>query len=138
MQINPYLFFSGQCEEAFKFYAKVLGGKIKAMIPHEGTPAEGSVPPEWRKKIMHAYLEAGDAVLMGSDAPPEHFQKPQGFSVSVQIADPAEAERLFEGLSEKGKVTLPIGETFWALRFGMTVDQYGIPWMVNCSKPETA
>ena len=70
MQLNPYLTFDGRCEEAFKFYAKVLGGEISAMIPHEGTPAEAHVPAEWRKKIMHARLLVDGEVLMGSDAPP--------------------------------------------------------------------
>jgi PhnB protein len=72
MQLNPYLVFNGNCEAAFKFYEKVLGGKIEAMLPHEGTPAAEHVPPEWRNKIMHARLSVGDKVLMGSDAPPDH------------------------------------------------------------------
>ena len=75
MQLNPYLTFKGQCEAAFKFYEKVLGGKIEAMIPHEGTPAAEHVPSEWRNKIMHARLVLGDKILMGSDAPPEHYEE---------------------------------------------------------------
>jgi PhnB protein len=134
MQINPYLMFHGDCKEAFEFYAKCLGGKIEAMLPHAGTPAEPHVAPEWRDKIMHARLAVGDAVLMASDAPPGHQEKPQGFSVSVQIADPAEAERVFHALAEGGTVRMPIAETFWAHRFGMLVDRFGIPWMVNCQK----
>jgi PhnB protein len=136
MQINPYLSFDGQCEAAFKFYAKVLRGEIVAMLSHAGTPAEAHVAPEWRDKIMHARLQVGDAVLMGSDNPPEHFQKMQGCSVSLQVEKPAEAERVFKELSEKGTVALPIQETFWAQRFGMLVDRYGVPWMINCEKPE--
>lgn len=136
MQIHPYLMFNGQCEEAFKLYERVLGGKIVAMIPHTGTPAETHVPAEWRNKIMHARLDVGDEVLMGSDAPPDHYQKPQGFSVSLQIKDPAEAERLFNALADKGTVQMPIQETFWAQRFGMCVDRFGIPWMVNCERPQ--
>src|SRR5438552_12080611 len=103
MQLNPYLTFNGQCEAAFKFYEKCLGGKIEAMLTHEGTPAEQHVPSEWRKKILHARLTVGDEVLMGSDAPPERYEQPQGFSVSLNNNDPAEAER--------------IHETFWASRF---------------------
>jgi PhnB protein len=132
MQINPYLYFDGQCEAAFKFYEKILGGKIEAMMPHEGTPAAEQVPAEWRSKIMHARLVVGDAVLMASDAPPDHYAKPQGFSVSLQIKSVPEAERVFSALCEKGRVTMPIQETFWAARFGMAVDQFGIAWMVNC------
>jgi PhnB protein len=134
MQMNPYLFFSGNCEAAFKFYEKALGGKIEAMLPHEGTPAAEHVPAEWRSKIMHARLVVGPLVLMGSDAPPQ-FQKPmQGFSVSLGIDKPAEAERVFKALSESGTVTMPLEKTFWAERFGMLVDQFGTPWMINCEK----
>ncbi|MGZ5145419.1 MAG: VOC family protein [Burkholderiales bacterium] len=134
MQINPYLLFNGQCEAAFKFYERVLGGKIDAMMTHAGTPAEAHVPPEWRNKIIHARLVVGDEVLMGSDAPPDRFQKPQGFSVSIQINKPADAERIFKALAENGTVQMPFEQTFWAFRFGMCVDRFGIPWMVNCEK----
>jgi PhnB protein len=134
MKLNPYLTFNGRCEAAFKFYQQVLGGKIEAMMPHEGTPAAGHVPPEWRSKIMHARLVVGDTVLMGSDAPPAHQQDMQGFSVNIGIDKPADAERVFHALAEKGTVRMPIQETFWAARFGMLVDQFGTPWMINCEK----
>jgi len=132
MQLNAYLLFHGNCEEAFKFYEKCLGGKIQAMIPHAGTPAEQHVPAEWRNKIMHARLVVGDAVLLGSDAPLERFEEPKGFSVALQNTDPAEAERVFKLLEEGGKVKMPLQQTFWATRFGMLVDRFGIPWMINC------
>lgn len=138
MQLSPYLTFKGDCEAAFKFYEKSLGGKIVAMIPHAGTPAEQHVPPEWRSKIMHARLAIGDEVLMGSDAPPDRYEQPQGFSVTLQVEKPADAERMFNALAEKGKVTMPIQQTFWADRFGMLVDRYGIPWMVNCEQAHQA
>jgi PhnB protein len=134
MQLNPYLLFNGQCEAAFRFYEKCLGGKIEAMLTHEGTPAEQDVPPEWRKKILHARLTVGDQVLMASDAPPERYEKPKGFSVSLNVNAPAEAERIFHALAENGKVQMPLEQTFWAIRFGMCVDRFGIPWMVNCEK----
>ena len=134
MQLNPYLYFNGQCEAAFKFYEQCLGGKIEAMIPHAGTPAEEHVPSEWRNKIMHARLTVGNEVLMGTDAPPEHYKKPKGFSVSLQVKDPADAERVFNALSENGKVQMALQKTFWAARFGMLVDRFGIPWMINCEE----
>ena len=135
MHVNPYLFFNGQCEAAFKFYAKVLGGKIEAMVPHEGTPAAEHVAPEWRSKIMHARLALGDKVLMASDDPPERSDgEMKGFSVSLGIETPAEAERVFHALAENGTVRMPIQETFRAKRFGMLVDQFGTPWMINCDK----
>jgi len=132
MQLNPYLTFNGQCETAFKFYERSLGGKIEAMLPHAGTPVEEHVPAEWRSKILHARLIVGDQVLMGSDAPPERYEQPKGFSVSLQLKDPAEAERIFSALATNGTVRMPLQKTFWAARFGMLVDQFGIPWMINC------
>ena len=132
MQINAYIFFNGQCKEAFEFYAKCLKGEIQGMLPHAGTPAESHVPEEWRDKIMHARMVVGEGVLMASDAPPEHYKKPQGFSVSIGVKDIAEAERIFAELSEGGTVTMPIQQTFWAARFAMLTDRFGIPWMINC------
>ena len=134
MQLNPYLTFNGQCEAAFKFYEQCLGGKIVAMMPHAGTPAEEHVPAEWRNKIIHARLIVGDDVLMGSDAPPDRYEASKGFSVTLGFDNPAEAERVFNALAEKGTVQMPIQETFWAVRFGMLVDRFGIPWMINCEK----
>jgi PhnB protein len=134
MQLNPYLTFNGQCEAAFKFYEQCLVGKIVAMVPHAGTPAEEHVSSEWRNKILHAHLKVGDQALMGSDAPPERYVQPKRFSVSLQIKDPADAERIFHTLAENGEVRMPIQETFWAVRFGMLVDRFGIPWMINCEK----
>jgi PhnB protein len=134
MQLNPYLYFDGQCEAAFKFYERCLGGKIEMMLTHEGTPMAKHVPPEWLKKILHARLVVGDTVLMASDAPPDRYAAMKGFSVSLVIDDPAEAERVFHALAENGTVHMPIQQTFWALRFGMLVDQFGTPWMVNCEQ----
>ena len=132
MRLNTYLVFNGQCEAAFKFYEQCLGGKIVAMFTHAATPAASQVPPEWLNKIMHVALKVGDDLLMGSDAPPERYKGSHGYSVNIAVEQPAEAERIFHALSENGKVHMPIGPTFWAERFGMLVDQFGIPWMVNC------
>jgi PhnB protein len=132
MQLHSYLAFNGQCEAAFKFYEKVLGGKVETMKTYAGTPMEEQVPPEWRNKIIHAHLAGGDWVLLGSDMLPEHYNAPKGFSVSLQIEDPVEAERVFNALAENGTVRMPLQKTFWATRFGMLVDRFGIPWMVNC------
>lgn len=136
MKINPYLAFDGQCEAAFRFYEKCLGGKIVAMVPHAGTPGESMVPAEHANKIMHARLiVSGDQALMGSDTPMQKFQGSHGFSVNIGFDTAEEAERVFAALSEGGTVHMPIAETFWAVRFGMFVDQFGIPWMINCEKP---
>ncbi|MPY71410.1 MAG: VOC family protein [Alphaproteobacteria bacterium] len=136
MQVNPYLTFDGCCEAAFRFYESCLGGKISAMIPHRETPAAEHVPPDWQDKIIHAQLDLDGQLLMGSDAPPEHYEASQGFSVTLCIDDPDEAERVFNALAKDGSVRMPMEETFWARRFGMLVDGFGIPWMINCNRPE--
>jgi PhnB protein len=134
MQLNAYVNFDGQCEAAFKFYEKCLVGKIVTMSRFGSTPAGAHMPADWSNKIMHAHLTVGEAVLYGADAPPEHYKRPVGFAVSIQAKQPVEADRIFHALAENGKVDMPIQETFWAARFGMLTDQFGIPWMVNCDK----
>jgi PhnB protein len=134
MKLNPYLTFNGTCEQAFKAYAKILGGEIVAMMPHEGTPAEGNVPANWRKKIIHARLVTDGTMLMGSDAPPDRYQPMQGFTVTLNIKEPAEAERVFNALAKGGTTIMPLTETFWAKKFGMATDRFGTPWMINCEK----
>jgi PhnB protein len=134
MQLNPYLFFNGKCEAAFRFYEKVLGGKIVAMLTHEETPIADQVAPEMRKQIIHARLMVGDKVLMGSDAPADRYNEAKGFSVSLGVDTPAEAERIFAGLAKGGTIRMPMEETFFARKFGMLADQYGTPWMIICEK----
>jgi PhnB protein len=134
MQVNPYLFFNGECATAFKFYEQALGGKLDAMMPFAGSPSESEVPPEWKDKIMHAHLSLGDWSVMGSDCPPGTYEEPKGFSVSLQLDDTTKAEHIFEALAEHGSIQMPLQETFWADRFGMVVDQFGIPWMINCDQ----
>jgi len=131
MQLNPYLTFNGNCEQAFKFYAEILGGKIEMMMTHAESPMADQVPQDWRKKIIHARMTIGDKVLMGSDAPPDRYQKPQGFSVSLGVDKPADAERIFKALSSGATVQMPLQKTFWSPAFGVLVDRFGIPWMVS-------
>ena len=132
MKLSPYLSFNDECEVAFKFYEQCLDGKIDAMMTYGDSPMAEQTPPEKLDKIMHASITVGDTVMMGSDAPPNYFEKPQGFSVSLVLTDPDEAERVFNALAENGTVQMPIQETFWAARFGMLVDRFGTPWMINC------
>jgi|SRR5437867_8353489 len=134
MSLNPYLYFNGQCEEAFNYYAKCLGGKITFMMTWESAPMTGQAPPGWAKKILHAGLASPDGVLEGCDAMPGQYKKPQSFCVMLRPKHAAEAERMFTDLAEGGIVQIPIEETFWALRFGMVVDRFGVPWLVNCEK----
>src|ERR1043165_5006521 len=123
MLLNTYLVFNGQCEAAFQSYAQIFGGTVKTLIRHGDTPAAQHVPPDWHSKVMHAEVSAGNTMLMGSDAPPDRYQPMAGFSVSGQVEQPAEAERIFGALADGGAVRMPIQETFWAQRFGMLVDR---------------
>ncbi len=134
MSIDTYLLFNGNCAEAFKFYEKILGGKIEGIMTHGESPMADKVAPEWRDKVIHVRIKAGDRILMGSDTPPQHYEKPQGFSVSLSTKDVAEAERLFRALSESDKVGMPLQKTFWSDAFAMFTDRFGIPWMINCEK----
>lgn len=133
-QLNPYLNFNGQCEAAFKFYEQCFSGKDLMLMRFGESPMANDVPADFRDKIMHAHLNIGNSALLGSDAPPERFQKPQGFYVCYGLNDPAEAERIFKALSEGGNVQMPLQQTFWAARFGMLMDRFGIQWMINCEK----
>lgn len=135
MQLQPYLFFDGHCAEAFRFYQRVFGGTLD-MITHGDSPLSNETPAEWRDRIMHARLEVGDAVLMGSDVPPDEYKPPQGCFVSIGVDAPAEADRIFHELEDGGRVIMPVAETFWSPRFGMLVDRYGVSWMVNCAPAE--
>lgn len=132
MQLISYLEFNGQCEAAFKFYEKCLNGKIQLLMPYAGSPAESQMPAKDRNQILHASLIANGQALMGSDCPGEMYKQPQGFSISINVKDTSEAERIFHALSENGTVKMALEKTFWASRFGMLIDQFGIPWMVNC------
>lgn len=132
MEVSTYLGFSGQCEEALKFYEQCLGGKIEALMTYGESPMAAQFPPDWKSKIIHGRLKVGEAVLMAGDAPPDCYQKPNGFSVALGLKDPAEAERIFQALSEGGSVQMPLQKTFWARQFGMAVDRFGTPWMINC------
>ena len=130
MQVNPYLHYNGDCEAAFKYYEKELGGKIEMMLRYEDAPPDMPSSPEQKKKIMHARISLDGAILMASDSPPDHFHKLQGFSVSLTVTDPAEAERKFKALCAGGSVFMPFGKTFFSKGFGMGTDKFGIPWMV--------
>lgn len=132
MQVNPYIMFGGNCEEALRFYEQTLGAKIDAVMKNTGSPAEEHMPPDWGDKVLHARFTIDGNVIMASDAPPGHFAQPQGFSLSLSLNDTATGEELFNKLAEGGTLQMPFGPTFWAKGFGMCVDRFGIPWMVNC------
>jgi PhnB protein len=134
MQMNPYLSFNGQCEAAFKFYAECLGGQPGVIFRYAGTPMANDVPADWQDKVMHGSVTVGGQELMGGDVAPDHYEEPKGFSLSLQIKSTTEAERVFHELARDGRVVMPLEQTFWAARFGMLVDRFGIPWLINCEE----
>jgi len=137
VQINAYLNFTGQCEEAFQFYEQLLGGKIEGLFRYSGSPMDGQMPPDWGNKIMHATLSVEHNQIMGADTPPGQGGGPaKRFCMSIGLKDPDEAKRIFNGLAEGGSVQMPLQQTFWAAQFGMLVDRFGIPWMINCEMPK--
>jgi PhnB protein len=136
MQIVPYLSFNGDCEAAFKFYEETLGGRIGAIFRYGGSPLAGNAPADWSDKIMHGNVTIGDLALMGADIMPDRYEAPKGFSLSIQIKGTPEAERIFRELSNGGTMVMPLEKTFWAARFGMVVDRFGIPWLINCEESE--
>jgi PhnB protein len=138
MRMNPYLSFRGDCEAALTFYAQHLGGALGPIFRYAGSPMAGDVPDDWQDKVMHGSVTLGDYVVMGGDVAPERYEKPQGFSLSLQITSPSEAERIFGLLSAEGMILVPLAQTFWAARFGMLVDRFGIPWMINCEEAAQA
>ena len=136
MTINTYVHFNGNCEEALNFYAKALGMKIAFMLRYSEAPAGHDCGKELGAKIMHGRIVSGNNVIMASDCPPDRYEKPAGFGISVNVETPAEADTYFSALSDKATIVMPIGETFWAQRFGMLVDKFGVSWMVNCEKKQ--
>jgi PhnB protein len=135
--IKPYLNFNGNCEEAINYYKEALGGEVLFMQRYgEGPPMEGCEGLE--NLVMHTTLKVGDSIVMASDCPPSQAVAPgSNISLAIGTDSPARADEMFANLSEGGKVTMPMQETFWAQRFGMLTDKYGVNWMLNCEKPRT-
>ena len=137
MQIDCYLSFEGNCEDALNFYAQCLGGKVSAVMRYDSMPKDSGfeVPPDFRNKVMHASVEAEGAQIMGSDMPPGTPDRGQfkGFSVSVWVKDGVDrARQIFDALGAGGQVTMPFAPPFWGGHFGMVVDKFGVSWMVSC------
>ena len=134
MKLNPYLSFDGRCREAFEFYAKTLGGTIAFIQTYGESPMAAQTPPEAHGRVMHVTLQIGDQVLQGGDAPPGQFSQPAGFCVATHYEEAAEGERVFNDLAEQGTVQMPYQPTFWAKGFGMCIDRFGTPWIVNAGQ----
>lgn len=131
-QLNAYLSFDGQCAEAMKFYAEVLGGKLDALITYGDMPSDEQVPVEHTGRIMHAHLAHPDFALMAGDTPPGvRFEGMKGVMMTLTYENVTDAKRVFAALAAGGTVTMPLGKTFWAETFGMVTDRYGTGWGVN-------
>lgn len=135
MHLNPYLFFDGGCEAAFTLYAQTLRGEFEMLMRYGDAP-DSDCHPDVRDRVIHACLKFGGQRLMGSDAcPPQHpYTRPEGFSVCVNVDSAAEARRIFDAFAEGGQVRAPLDKTFFAEAWGMLVDRFGTPWMINCVK----
>ena len=134
LHLHVSLMFSGQCEAAFRAYERCLNGTIAFMLTWGNSPMAAEAPPGWAAKIYHATFKVGDSVITGGDIRPDQYEPPKGFSVVIEMDDTAAAERIFHALSENGTIQMPLQETFWAGRFGALVDQFGVPWIINCAK----
>ncbi|HUD60829.1 MAG TPA: VOC family protein, partial [Acetobacteraceae bacterium] len=130
MQIQPYLFFDGRCEEAIDFYSRTLGAEVTMLMRFKESPDQSMVTPESKDKVMHASLRIGDATVLASDGRCMGNPSFQGFALSVTAANEAEAKRLFAALGEGGQVQMPLAKTFFSPSFGMVADQFGVGWMV--------
>jgi PhnB protein len=134
MQVQPYLFFDGRCEEAVEFYRNALGAEVTMLMRYKDSPdppLPGRVPLGSEDKVMHVSLRIGEATVMASDGSCSGQPSFQGFSLSLTVPDPAEADRLFAALADGGQVQMPLTETFWSPRFGMVADRFDVGWMVN-------
>lgn len=136
--IQPYLFFNGRCEEALEFYRTAIGARVDEIIRYKDSPEPpppGMVPPGFESKVMHTSFHVGGCMVMASDGCEEGTTF-NGFSLSLAVGTEAEADRAFAALAEGGKVTMPIGKTFWSPRFGMLTDRFGLGWMVTVAPAE--
>ena len=130
MQVQPYLFFDGRCEEAIEFYRKALGAKVDALMRFKESPDQSMIAPGTGEKVMHASLHIGDTTVMASDGRCEGKPSFQGFALSIAAKSEAEADRMFAALSDGGQVQMPLAKTFFSPRFGMAADRFGVSWMI--------
>ena len=138
MKLHTYLNYGGNCEQAFRFYERHLGGKITALMTRAGQPNQGEVPPGWENSIQYASMDLGETQLMGADVPPARFLPMRSAYLSLTVGSTDEAERLYGLLSDGGQIFMPMEETFFAFRFGMLRDRFGTSWMILHPRPQTA
>ena len=136
MQVRPYLFFNGRCEEAVEFYCKTLGAEVEMLVRYKDSPeppAPSMVPAGSENKVMHTSVRIGDTTLMASDGSCSGQVSFQGFSLSIALPNETEAKRVFAALADGGQVQMPLAKTFWTPSFGMVADRFGVSWMVSAA-----
>ena len=136
MQVQPYLFFDGRCEEALDLYRHVLGAEVTMLMRFKENPDQSSVPPGLGDKVMHSSFRIGDTELMASDGLAKGQPAFHGVSLALSVADTADAERKFAALADGGKVEMPLNKTFFSERFGMVADRFGVSWMIVAPSAE--
>ena len=134
MRVSPHLCFDGQCEEAFRYYEAVFGGTISTMLAYGASPLASRTSPELHGRILHATLLLDGVELTGVDVPSSEYHRPQGFFVTLSIAESEKAKKIFQSLAEGGKILMPYQETFWSAGFGVLTDRFAIPWEINCAR----
>jgi PhnB protein len=134
MELQPYLFFYGRCEEALDFYKGIFGGTIDRLMRMKEAPADMPAPPNWGDKIMYAQFASGAVKFGASDGRPDTPNVDGNVSLSIMTRDEAEATRVFNALANGGEVEMPLSDTFWAAKFGVLKDKFGLEWFVNCDK----
>ena len=133
MQVQPYLFFDGRCDEAIEFYHRALGAEVTMLMRFKDSPEPhppGMIPPGAENKVMHSSFRIGDTTVMASDGRCLGRPSFQGFSLSLTVANDTEAELLFATLAEGGEVQMALAKTFFSSRFGMVADRFGVSWMI--------
>ena len=130
MSVQSYLFFNGRCEEALEFYGNTVGAKVEMISRFKDAPP-GMAQPGMENKVMHASFRIGETVLMASDGRCDGAPKFEGFSLSIDVPDEKTADSVFKALADGGKITMPLEKTFWAPKFGMLEDRFGVGWMVS-------
>ena len=139
MKVQAYITFGGRCEEALEFYTKSIGAEVSGLIRWKESPeADMKGPPGWEEKVMNAAFRIGESQLMADDGMGDKTAEFKGMTLAIEVADDAEARRVFTALGEAGNVTMPLMKTFWTSSFGMLTDKFGVPWMVNVADATAA
>jgi PhnB protein len=135
MKVEPYLFFNGRCDEALGFYKKALGAQVQAVMRFKDAPDPAMRPPGMDDKVMHSNFKVGETQIMASDGQCQGQATFEGFSLTISVVNESEAKRVFDALSDGGKVQMPLGKTFYSPAFGMVQDRFGVGWIVIVPMP---